>query len=330
MNKVVCFGEALIDFLNFDSVTSGPLKLNNYCQYPGGAPANASVAVAKLGGDACFLGQVGNDAFGDFLAHALHAYGVNVEHLVKHPTAKTALAFVMLDDAGERSFSFYRDNSADVIFKASQLPKDLFNRNDFLHICSNTLTEQNISETTQAAIDIAKKQGAVISFDVNLRHNLWAQGQADIQLVNQFVKQADVLKFSKDELTYLAGGNCVGGDDKEQQYIQKLIAGGCELLVVTNDGEPIHYFTQLQQGVFTPPKVDVVDTTAGGDAFSGGLLFQLSRTTDWRALLQNEVQLQQLVAFATACGAYTVARAGAFPALPSFSDIKNLSITGAN
>jgi fructokinase len=323
MNKVVCFGEALIDFLNFDQVASGPLTLNDYRQYPGGAPANAAVAVSKLGGEACFLGQVGSDPFGDFLQQAMHKYGVNVDYLFKHPTAKTALAFVMLDDTGERSFSFYRDNSADVVFEASQLPKNLFAANDFLHICSNTLTEQNISQTTQAAIDLAKNQHSVVSFDVNLRHNLWATGQADIQLVNQFVKQAQVLKFSKDELTYLAEGN-------EQQYIQSLMENDCQLLVVTNDGQPIDYYTQKYQGSFTPPKVEVVDTTAGGDAFSGGLLFQLSQSDDWRSLLQDTAQVHSLVGFATACGAYTVAKPGAFPALPTISDINTMSLTGAN
>lgn len=323
MNKVVCFGEALIDFLNVSQAASGPLTLKNYCQYPGGAPANAAVAVAKLGGAAYFLGQVGEDSFGDFLEHAMQTYGVNVDFLYKHPVAKTALAFVMLDSNGERSFSFYRDNSADVIFNPSQLPQNLLVPNDFLHICSNTLTQANIAATTQAAIDLAKAQSAVVSFDVNLRHVLWAEGQADIALVNRFVKQANVLKFSREELVYLAQG-------KEQGYIKDLIENHGQLVVVTNDGEPIDYYTRNYQGRYTPPKVEVVDTTAGGDGFSGGLLYQLSQSKNWQATLEDQQQLQQLIGFATACGAFTVARAGAFPALPTFSDIEVPSTGGAS
>lgn len=319
MGKVICFGEALIDFLQFNAQASGPLSLKHYCQYPGGAPANASVAVAKLGGQAAFLGQVGDDEFGHFLEDALNTYKVDTQYLFKHPTAKTALAFVMLDADGERSFSFYRDQSADVLFTAAQIPKDLFQSQDFLHFCSNTLTTPDIAKTTQAAVHQAKHQHAAVSFDVNLRHNLWSQGHADIALVNEFVDQADVLKFSRSELVYLAQGD-------EQGYIDRLLAKGCQLVVVTNDGQPIDYFSQQHRGQVLPPKVVVVDTTAGGDAFSGGLLFQLSQAQNWQAILEYEPQLQQLLQFATKCGAHTVARAGAFPALPEFSDVSAASI----
>jgi fructokinase len=318
MGKVICFGEALIDFLQFDVQLSGPLSLNNYCQYPGGAPANASVAVAKLGGEALFLGQVGDDAFGGFLENALQTYQVDTRYLLKHPTAKTALAFVMLDDEGERSFSFYRDQSADVLFTPAQIPETIFQAENFVHFCSNTLTTVDITKTTQAVIDLAKKESMVVSFDVNLRHNLWPLGQADTTLVNTFVNQADVLKFSKSELTYLAGGD-------EDNYIEALLANGCQLLLVTNDGDAIEYFSQFHRGQLSPPKVDVVDTTAGGDAFSGGLLFQLSQSDNWRDLLQNSDKLKALVQFSVACGAHTVARAGAFPALPEYADVSDTS-----
>jgi fructokinase len=318
MGKVICFGEALIDFLQFDAQLGGPLSLNNYCQYPGGAPANASVAVAKLGGKALFLGQVGDDAFGRFLENALQTYLVDTRYLLKHPTAKTALAFVMLDDEGERSFSFYRDQSADVLFTPAQIPESIFKAEDFVHFCSNTLTTVDITKTTQAIIDLAKKANVVVSFDVNLRHNLWSLGQADIALVNTFVKQADVLKFSKSELTYLAGGD-------EDNYIEGLLTRGCQLLLVTNDGNAIEYFSQFHRGQVVPPKVNVVDTTAGGDAFSGGLLFQLSQSGDWRDILQNSNKLKSLVQFSVDCGAHAVARAGAFPALPEYADVSDTS-----
>ncbi len=318
MGKVICFGEALIDFLQFNTELSSPLSLNHYCQYPGGAPANASVAVAKLGGSALFLGQVGDDAFGHFLENALNSYRVDTQYLLKHPTAKTALAFVMLDDDGERSFSFYRDKSADILFTSSQIPIDIFNTQDFVHFCSNTLTTSDIAATTQAVIKLAKKNKSIVSFDVNLRQNLWSVGQADIVLVNKFVNQANVLKFSKNELIYLADGN-------EKNYIDKLLQNSCQLLVVTNDGEAIEYYSQFHKGQVFPPKVDVVDTTAGGDAFSGGLLFKLSQAKSWQNILKDDTQLHELVTFAVACGAHTVARAGAFPALPEFSDISDAS-----
>ena len=314
MNKVICFGEALIDFLNTGSMASGPLELNDFRQFPGGAPANAAVAVAKLGGNASFLGQVGDDIFGHFLEHALNTYHVDTQYLFKHPTAKTALAFVILDEHGERSFSFHRNNSADVVFSQAQLPASLFSERDILHFCSNTLTEQNIAETTRAAVQQASQAGALVSFDVNLRHNLWAEGQANIALVKEFVALADVLKFSREEIDYLAEGNV-------DNYISDVLSQGCQLLVVTNDGDPIHYYSQTVEGIVNAPKVKVVDTTAGGDAFSGGLLFQLSQISNFPQILDDHDNLSDLISFAARCGAVAVTSEGAFPALPQFENV---------
>lgn len=197
-------------------------------------------------------------------------YGVNTDFLAKHPSAKMALAFVILDQHGERSFSFHRDNSADLLFSTAQLPNDLFSTGDILHICSNTLTEAAICESTQASILLAKDAGARVSFDVNLRHSLWSGELADIAVVNHFVGQADVLKFSSYKI------NCLVTDKTSsviEAYVQGLMHKGTQLLVVTNDGNPIHYYTSTFQTVLAAPKAEVLDTTAGGDAFSRGLLY---------------------------------------------------------
>ena len=160
------------------------LNNKNYRQYPGGAPANAAVAVAKLGGKALFAGQVGTDSFGDFLADALSQYNVDIQFLAQHQEAKTALAFVMLNKDGDRSFSFHRHQTADVLFSAEQVKDTWFKDQPIFHFCSNTLTESAIAQTTIVAVEKAKYHQSLISFDVNLRHNLWAQGHADINLVN--------------------------------------------------------------------------------------------------------------------------------------------------
>lgn len=352
--QVLCFGEALIDFLHSGIQSQGPLQLPAYRQFPGGAPANAAVAVAKLGGNARFAGQVGQDAFGDFLAHALSAYGVDLSLLQRHPTAKTALAFVMLDESGDRSFSFYRDQSADVLFAPAQITADWFAAKPIVHFCSNTLTDDFIANTTQQLVQQAKAAGCLVSFDVNLRHNLWAGAKADRDCVNQLVQQADIVKFSRDELQYLAQGAA-----SEDAYLQQSLQAGCQLLLVTDGAHRIDYYqssyddaaqnstiqnsTMLNstmqnhtshKDTIQPPTVQVVDTTAGGDAFMGGLLYSFScLPTDHQAqhglikngLIKNGLPagglLKACIEFATACGAVTVTRPGAFPALPNLSEV---------
>jgi len=315
LRQVLCFGEALIDFLHSGVEPQGPLQLPAYRQFPGGAPANAAVAVAKLGGKARFAGQVGEDAFGDFLAQALKAYGVDLSLLVRHPTAKTALAFVMLDETGDRSFSFYRDQSADVLFAPKQIGSDWFVSKPILHFCSNTLTDDFIANTTTQLVLQAKAAGCLVSFDVNLRHNLWREGAANRERVNALVWQADIVKFSRDELQYLCHDFA-----SATAYLEHCQQAGCQLLLVTDGGGRIDYYRAGSTPVTaTPPKVAVVDTTAGGDAFIGGLLFSLSCLPD--TTLPKDRLLHACIEFATACGALTVTRPGAFPALPNATEI---------
>jgi len=308
---VLCFGEALIDFLQTSHQTEDLLELNNYRQYPGGAPANAAVAVAKLGGKALFAGQVGNDPFGEFLIDSLQAYQVDTQFVSKHPTAKTTLAFVMLDKTGERSFSFHRQQTADLLFEKSQVDEAWFNHSAIFHFCSNTLTDINIANCTEYAIQRAFSHDALISFDVNLRHNLWSTGQVDIDVVNNLVKQAHVLKFSLDELTYLA-------QDDIESYIKDCFQAHCQLMVITDGEKILTYYTSKNLDAIYPPSVNAVDTTAGGDAFIGALLFSLSHFEHITELLHNGELLKQVINFSACCGALAVTKSGAFPALPNF------------
>ncbi|MDO6426014.1 carbohydrate kinase [Thalassotalea sp. 1_MG-2023] len=311
MKPVICFGEALIDFLNVDVQQQDKLSIKSYRQFPGGAPANAAVAVAKLGGKAHFVGQVGKDAFGDFLITSMCEYGVDVSFTYQHPTAPTALAFVMLDKDNDRSFSFYRDNSADVIFSANQIDSAWFTNKSIFHFCSNTLTTQLITESTQQAIKIAKQHSALLCFDVNLRHNLWAEGYANKERVQTFIMQADVLKFSAEELEYLADGFTA-------KYIQACIANGCKLLVITDGGSTVRYITPYGDYRCEPPVVEVADTTGGGDGFIGALLFMLSLIDNFDLTLQDELLLKNIINFACGCGGIAVSEQGAFPAFAQF------------
>jgi fructokinase len=315
MKSVLCFGEALIDFLNTSKQNDGPLTLNNYRQYPGGAPANAAVAVAKLGGKALFAGQVGDDPFGHFLSDALTTYHVDTRFLAKHPTAKTAIAFVLLDESGDRSFSFHRHQTADVLFSIDQISEQWFVDEPIFHFCSNTLTEDTIANTTLAAVDKARDNNSLVSFDVNLRHNLWLEGKADIQLINHLVVKADLIKFSRDEIDYLAQGNM-------NSYIQQCFKSGVSLIIITDGEHDIEYYTAHGGNKISAPTVVAEDTTAGGDAFSGSLLYALSHFSQPKTILHSHETLDVLIKFSSHCGAHTVTKPGAFPALPSFDDVK--------
>lgn len=317
MSGVLCYGEALIDFLQFQSQNQDGLTINDYRQFPGGAPANAAVALAKLGGRAQFAGQVGKDQFGEFLIQSLAHYGVDIQFTLQHETAPTPLAFVHLDASGDRSFTFMRKDSADLLLISEQVSEAWFANNSLVHLCSNTLTESGAAKTTQTVLEQAKSANLQVCFDVNLRANLWKDQHIDIALVNQVVKQADIVKFAREEFELLSQGN-------PEQYLSDCLAANCKLILITNGGDEIEYVTAQFRGFVSPAKTQVVDTTAGGDGFIGAVLYLLSETMQLESLLNSEAQIQSAVAFASCAGAIAVSTQGAFPALPSFAQAKNL------
>lgn len=314
MKRVVCFGEALIDFLNTGQQQEGDMLLNCFTQYPGGAPANAAVAVAKLGGDAAFAGQVGDDQFGHFLMDALKSYGVDTSLAAVHPEAPTALAFVFLDDKGERSFSFRRDRTADITITRQQVHADWFRDEPIVHFCSNTLTDDHIADVTRCIVEQARERNAVVSFDVNLRHKLWPAGKVNIEIVNDLVQKSGIIKFSREELDYLAAGD-------EAAYLASCFAGGSKTVLITDGPRDMEIRTASATATVTPPNVTAVDTTGGGDAFIGAVLYGLSLQDDVEDYLSDIQGLEQLVSAAAHCGALAVTRQGAFPSFPTFAEV---------
>ena len=314
MKPLLSFGEALIDFLQVGFSNVEDDRFAEFRQFPGGAPANVAVAFARLGGVARFAGQVGDDPFGRFLENSLAHYGVNTRFLHFHPTANTALAFVSLDSEGDRSFSFYRDGTADLLFLKDQVTDDWFGDRPAFHLCSNTLTNRDIAAVSRYALDQAREAGCMISFDVNLRPGLWPGGNVDRSRCDVVVRAADFIKFAKEEFEFLANGN-------EQHYVDALLAGKARLIVVTDGGEPVRFFAREHRGMVVTPKVDVVDTTAAGDAFTAGLLRGLCAASDPDLVVNDRACLTALLEFAVHCGSLTTTRAGAFPAIPEFSEV---------
>ncbi|MCW4630170.1 MULTISPECIES: carbohydrate kinase family protein [Marinomonas] len=311
--KVMAFGEALIDFLSNGATQAG--ELESFTKFPGGAPANVAVAVARLGGNSHFVGQVGDDAFGHFLKASLDGYGVNTENMLMTKEAKTALAFVSLDQTGERSFEFYRSPSADILFKEADFEASWFAEKGVFHTCSNTLTDADITKATLAGVSMARAAHWIVSIDVNLRINLWPNGQVDTKRVIDWMQSGDVVKASLEELAVLAADPFA--------LIDESLAAGVTLFVLTDGANPIRFYTAAHgEATVLTPKVEVKDTTAAGDAFVGGLLYKLAEQGGDRASLHtlSAQELVDIVRFAAACGADSVTKLGAYPSLPTLSE----------
>lgn len=317
--RIICFGEALIDFHAQTPVTEDAPPA--YLPHAGGAPANVAVSLAKLGDNVAFIGMLGRDAFGDFLLRNLQIYGVDTSYVRRTDAANTALAFVSLDARGERSFTFYRPPAADLLFRGEHFDPAAFADAGVFHVCSNSLTDAEIAATTLNGMRRARAEGAIVSFDMNLRLALWTSGEDPSARLWSALSAADVVKLSAEEFAFLADR-----ENGEQAVRERLWRGRTRWLIVTDGAGPIGLFTPGDAGALPSITVPAVDSTGAGDAFVGGLLHGLN-SADVSAGTLHELtddpdRRKTVLHFAAACGAMAVSRIGSFTAMPDREEVE--------
>ena len=297
---VVCLGEILIDFVARESGVSVG-EAASFQRAMGGAPANVAVGVARLGGSAAFIGCVGDDPFGQFLAAALRSEGVAASGLQTTAAARTTLAFVSLDATGERSFIFFRQPGADLQLAAAELDQALLARARIFHYGSFSLSGEPAAKATRAALSRARATGALISFDPNLRLHLWPNATAARQAILPLIDQADLLKLSAEELPILAA-------DGEARSLWR---DSLQALIVTAGPRGARLITAAGEWELPAFAVPTVDTTGAGDAFVAALLARLLEQPD--ALREAP---EETLRFASAAGALATTARGATTAMP--------------
>lgn len=306
MPDILTTGEMLIDFTPVKEV-KGALFPN-----PGGAPGNVAVQLARLGVSAGFIGKVGNDKFGRLLRCALYDNGVDVRNLVDDPQRPTTLAFVHLDDSGDRSFTFYRDPGADTQLRPEEIDMNLVKECKLLHFGSLSLTTEPGRSTTLDLVKKARDMGKIISYDPNWRPVLWPSEEAGVAGMAEGLPLCHLLKISEEELCLLTGTESISAG------VKKLHDMGIILIMVTlgPDGCVSSYKSELRHhATFDTP---VVDTTGSGDSFWGAFLSQLIQNGyDTPEGLENldAEKLGDFCRFANAAGSTCATKPGGIPAI---------------
>lgn len=292
MKKIWVLGDAVVDLL--------PDGEGRLLQCPGGAPANVAVGIARLGGHSAFIGRVGDDPFGRFLRQTLIREKVDVEWMHLDPLHRTSTVVVDLDESGERSFTFMVRPSADLFLTQEDLP--CFKEGDWLHVCSIALSAQPSRTTTFQAMDAIKAAGGYVSFDPNIRPDLWQDDNELRECLMQAMRKADVVKLSVEELTFLSGL-----DELEPALALVVSQSQSPLVLVTKGKEGVVAWHNGTLTAYSAAPVVSVDTTGAGDAFVAGLLYGLvNHTGDLPAILTR----------AQRCGALATTSKGAMTALP--------------
>lgn len=310
---VCALGEVLIDFTPSGKSKKGmPLFECN----PGGAPANVLAAVNKLGGKSAFIGKVGNDAFGTFLTDNMKTLGIDLTGLRVDGDIPTTLAFVTLDEKGDRSFSFYRKPGADIMLTRDEVDEDVLANCDIFHFGSVSLTDDPSRTATLESAKKAKELGAIISYDPNYRPLLWKSADEAAEIMKIGACLADIVKVSDEELVLLTGT-----DDLEKGAAELLSLGAA--LVFVSMGAKGSFVTNGKAGVrLDTYDVKTVDTTGAGDAFLGSILTRLRGVTRGDMAALTKEQLEDILDYGNAAGSLTTTKTGAAPAIPSHEEIE--------
>jgi fructokinase len=313
MFDVTALGEVLIDFTPSGHSEKGHVLFETN---PGGAPANVLVALSRLNKKTAFIGKVGHDQFGLILKGVLEDQKIDTSNLLFSETVNTTLAFVHLDEKGDRSFSFYRNPGADIMLEKNEIDEDTIKQSRIFHFGSLSLTNEPAATATFTALEYAKKHNVTISYDPNLRTPLWRSlDEAKRQILKGF-EYADIVKISEEELEFLTGYRDVikGTEVLQEQF-------GTAVIFVTLGPEGCFYRSIQGYASKKGYQVNVVDTTGAGDAFVGGVLYQiLERKKPLAHLTASE--FEEMVTFANAVGALTTEGKGGIPSIPTIDQVE--------
>lgn len=312
MAEVVALGELLIDFT---LVQTDPQGYPTLAAHPGGAPANFLATLSRFGVSTALLAKVGDDAFGALLAETLSKEGVDTRVLRRDKEVFTTLAFVTLDAAGERQFSFARKPGADTCLRPEELDEALIRAAKIFHFGSLSLTHQPARSATYQAAALAKEAGCLITYDPNYRPPLWHSAEEAKEQMLWGLEQADVVKLSREELEFLLGRD---GPEAARQLLEDY---GLKLLFVTL-GERGCYFTNGSccGRVQALGNLSVRDTTGAGDIFFGAAVSRLlARETAPEQLSAEE--LREIVTFACTAAGLSVERPGGISSIPTLEEV---------
>lgn len=311
--EVIALGELLIDFTSASSSSQPSFTAN-----PGGAPCNVLAMLSRLGHRTAFVGKVGEDMFGTMLRQSLQEFSIDDQFLVMDPAAKTTLAFVQNDPDGDRSFSFYRNPGADELLRAEELPMEALKNTKIFHFGSLSLTHEPARTATRKAVIAAKSAGALISFDPNLRADLWKSLYTARKQILWGCALCDILKVSQEELEFLTGCREIA---QGAALLRQACPGIRLLLVSRGKGGSVAFYGDTSVGCPTFLQIPTVDTTGAGDTFCGCCLhYVLEHGLDG---LEGE-QLACMLRFANAGASLVTAKKGAMRSMPSLEEIKEL------
>ena len=312
MMDVVALGELLIDFT---CQAADPEGYPIMQAHPGGAPANFLAALSKFGAKTAMIGKVGNDAFGRMLVDTLRRRGIDTSGMILSENVFTTLAFVTLDQAGDREFSFARKPGADTCLRSDELNYELLENTKVFHFGTLSLTDEPSLSATKEAVRFAGEHGKLITFDPNLRLPLWKDPEEAKGQMLWGLHQADVVKISDEEVEFLFGPGVEAGAERICKEF------GVKLVFVTCGADGCFFLNSKARGwIEGLTDLTVVDTTGAGDIFGGSALGKLLQFGKAPEDLTTD-ELREITRFACAAAGLSTEHPGGISSVPGLETV---------
>lgn len=310
---VIALGELLIDFTMNGQSEQGN---NMFEACPGGAPCNVLALLNKMGKKTAFIGKVGKDQFGALLRDTITEAGIDASNLMVDENVNTTLAFVHTFPDGDREFSFYRNPGADMMLTADEVNPEVVKDTKVFHFGTLSMTHDGVREATKKAVETAKANGCLVSFDPNLRPPLWSSLDLAKEQMEYGFGKCDILKISDNEIQFVSGKEDY---DEGIAYLQETYNIPLILLTMGKDGSRAYYKgMRVERPGFS---VKAIETTGAGDTFCGSSLNYLV-DHDFENL--TEEQLGEMLTFANAAAALVTTKKGAIKAMPVKEEVLEL------
>ena len=310
---VIALGELLIDFTMNGQSEQGN---NMFEACPGGAPCNVLALLNKMGKKTAFIGKVGKDQFGALLRDTITEAGIDASNLMVDENVNTTLAFVHTFPDGDREFSFYRNPGADMMLNKEEVQAELIKETKVFHFGTLSMTHEGVREATKKAVETAKANGCLVSFDPNLRPPLWSSLDLAKEQMEYGFGKCDILKISDNEIQFVSGKEDY---DEGIAYLQETYNIPLILLTMGKDGSRAYYKgMRVERPGFS---VKAIETTGAGDTFCGSSLNYLV-DHDFENL--TEEQLGEMLTFANAAAALVTTKKGAIKAMPVKEEVLEL------
>ena len=276
--------------------------ITTYERKAGGAPFNVACALKKFDRNVRFVGSVGDDLIGRFLINYAENFGMDVTYIHKNPERNTTLAFVELNEEGDRSFCFYRKNTADYCMPS--VKDELIGEADIVCIGSLMLSDTDCVEYALDIIERAHSFGKTVAFDVNYRTDIFRDKESALKAYKKILAVADIVKFSEDEVETF-------GEDYVNSLTDKLV-----LITLGKQGSEWRYNGRRNR--LPTITVKTLDTTGAGDAFFAGALSVIDKNVG-KPL--TEQVLNDSLRFGNVAGALNTTGRGAIDNLPDLETI---------